>query len=158
MQSWGTAVRVDAGPAGDRGNWHVFPRRWGVNVTRKPLETVLIPFLHQGHSEMSCSPRLHVSVIHDGGGFLLRQSQDREVTRFNCLSVKFLKSSSYRQQTHLTRKRGRGKEKYIFFVVKGLWVGEHYLWSGVFSKREEMRQWAGVGWGTPLPEVLADLT
>lgn len=73
------------------------PRSWGVNVTRKPLETVLILFLHQGHAGMNCSWRLNFSIIHVWEGLLVRKSQDKEVTGFNCLSMKFPKRYLYRE-------------------------------------------------------------
>lgn len=82
---------------------------------------------------MSCSPRLEFSVIHALGGFQLRRSQ--EVTGFHSLPAKFLKGSLYRESAHNTKRRQ--EEKYIFFAVKGLWVGQHYLCSRVISKREE---------------------
>lgn len=123
MQSWGTAV---GGPTWDRENGHAVPRRWGVNVTRKPLEMVLIASLHQGHWGMNCPVRLDFSVIQARDGLLLGESRNKEVTGFNCLS-----GASYRERHYLIRKRGR--EKNYFFcgkpMQKGLWVGQDYLWS-----------------------------
>lgn len=137
MQSWGTAVGVDAGPAGDRESGHAVPRRWGVNVTRKSLEMVLIPSLRQGHWGMNCPLRLDFSVIQVRDGLLLGESRNKEATGFNGLS-----GTSYREQHYLIRKRGRGKRKIYFLcgkpMQKGLWVGQHYLWSGDISKQKEV--------------------
>lgn len=137
MQSWGTAVGVDAGPAGDRENGHAVPRRWGVNVTRKSLERVLIASLHQGPWKIKCPVRLDFSVVQVRDGLLLGESQNKEVTGFNCLS-----GSSYRERHYLIRKRGMGKRKIYFLcdepMQKGLRVGQHYLWSRDISKQKEV--------------------
>lgn len=156
MKFWGTAVGVDAGPAGDRESGHAVPRRWGVNVTRKSLEMVLIPSLRQGHWGMNCPLRLDFSVIQVRDGLLLGESRNKEVTGFNGLS-----GSSYREQHYLIRKRGRGKRKIYFLcgkpMQKGLWVGQHYLWSGDISKQKEVCV-GGVVERTTLLEDLVYLT
>lgn len=75
---------------------------------------------------MNCPLRLDFSVIQVRDGLLQGESQNKEVTVFNCLS-----GSSYRERHYLMRKRGRGKRKIYFLcgktMQKGMWVGQHYL-------------------------------